>query len=135
VEVARQNAKRLGLDVECLVGDLIEPLRPRAPFDLVVANLPYVPTGVLASLPAEVRREPRVALDGGADGLDGLRRMITASSAVLAPGGALVLEIGAEQVAAAAALLAASEYRDVRLDRDLAGRDRVASGRTTSPSQ
>jgi release factor glutamine methyltransferase len=127
LEVARANAERLGLALEVVQGDLLEPLAARAPFALVVANLPYVPTADLAFLQAEARKEPGLALDGGADGLDFLRRLIAEAPAVLAPGGALVLEIGADQGGRASALFSAAGYADVRVDRDLAGLDRVAS--------
>jgi release factor glutamine methyltransferase len=127
--VARANAERLGLAVTFLEGSLSEPLRGLERFDLIVANLPYVRTGELAGLPAEVRSEPRRALDGGADGLDLVRALVAAAPAVLAPGGALVLEIGDGQAAATATLCRAAGLDDVRVRADLAGVERVVSGR------
>jgi release factor glutamine methyltransferase len=126
-EVARANAARLGLAVEVLVGDLLLPVA--GPFELVVSNPPYIPTGELAGLPAEVRREPRLALDGGADGLDLIRRLVEQAHSRLSPGGALVMEVGAGQAPAVAALLRAAPYVNIDIGRDMAGIERVVAGR------
>jgi release factor glutamine methyltransferase len=125
--VARANAERHGLAVTFLEGDLDVPLRAHAPFDLVTANLPYVATGELAGLAPEVRAEPALALDGGPDGLALVRRLVAAAPALLAPGGALVLEIGAGQARATADLCAAAGLGDVRVRRDLGQIERVVS--------
>jgi release factor glutamine methyltransferase len=126
--VARGNADRHGATVTFLAGDLAAPLGPHAPFVLIAANLPYIPTGELAGLPAEVRVEPALALDGGPDGLSLVRRLVAAAPGLLAPGGALVLEIGEGQADATAALLDQAGFTDVQKKRDLAGIDRVVSG-------
>ena len=128
LEVARANAERLGAAVTFVEGDLGAPLAAHAPFSLIVANLPYIPTGELASLPADVRSEPALALDGGADGLDLVRRLVADAPALLAPGGVLALEIGAGQAAATRALLQAAGFTDVQTRKDLAGIERVVSG-------
>ena len=128
LEVARGNAERLGLAVTFVEGDLDVPLATEAPFSLIAANLPYIPTGEMATLPPEVKSEPALALDGGADGLALVRRLVAAAPALLASGGALVLEIGAGQAAATAELLRGAGLGDVRARRDLGGIDRVVSG-------
>jgi release factor glutamine methyltransferase len=128
LEVARGNAVALGATVTFLEGDLGEPLRAEAPFGLVVANLPYIPTAELAGLPAEVRAEPVLALDGGADGLDLVRRLVADAPSLLGPGGLLVLEIGAGQAADTAALLGDAGFAGVAIKRDLGGVERVVSG-------
>jgi release factor glutamine methyltransferase len=128
LEVARGNAERLGLSVTFVEGDLDRPLAPHAPFSLIAANLPYIPTGDMATLPPEVKSEPALALDGGADGLALVRRLVSAAPALLAPGGALLLEIGAGQAAATADLQREAGFSDVRTRRDLGGVDRVVSG-------
>ena len=128
LEVARGNGERLGLPVVFLEGDLDAPLAAHAPFALITANLPYIPSGELAGLPADVRSEPALALDGGPDGLALVRRLVAAAPALLAAGGALALEIGAGQAAATAALLTAAGFADVRTRRDLGGVERVVSG-------
>ena len=126
--VARANAERHGAAVTFLEGDLEAPLIPHAPFDLIVANLPYIPTGDLARLAPEVRAEPARALDGGADGLALVRRLVAAAPGLLAPGGALALEIGAGQAPETARLCVAAGLADVRVVRDLGAVERVVSG-------
>jgi release factor glutamine methyltransferase len=130
--VARANAERLGLAVTFLEGDLAAPLRPHAPFDLVVANLPYIPSADIPGLSADVRTEPRLALDGGADGLDLVRRLLAEAPGLLAPGGAVVLEIGVHQAAATAALCRAAGLTDVRTRADLGGIERIVSAKKES---
>ena len=128
--VARANAERLGLAVTFLEGNLAEPLRALGRFDLIVANLPYVRAGDIPGLAPEVRSEPWLALDGGEDGLHLVRTLVAMAPEVLAPGGALVLEIGEGQAAATAELCRAAGLNDVRVRADLGGIDRVVSGRT-----
>jgi release factor glutamine methyltransferase len=127
LDVARANALRHGVTVTFLEGNLEAPLRTHAPFDLVTANLPYVRAGDLAGLPPEVRAEPALALDGGPDGLTLVRRLVAAAPALLAPGGALVLEIGVGQAQETAALCRAAGLADVRVVRDLGKIERVVS--------
>jgi release factor glutamine methyltransferase len=107
VRCARRNLADLGGQV--YAGDLYDPLpvRLRGHVDVLVANVPYVPTAAIDLLPPEARlHEPLVALDGGADGLDVLRRVVAAARDWLAPGGHLLSEIGAEQADAAVDALA-----------------------------
>ena len=124
-EVARTNAARLELAVDVRVGDLLAPVE--GAFDLFVSNPPYIPTGEIARLPVEVRAEPLPALDGGADGLEIIRRLIADARARLKPGGALVLEVGAGQSPSVRSLLEASGYREIEVARDLAGIERALS--------
>ena len=101
-------ARRNG--VHAVLGDLDRPLRPRA-FDVVTAVAPYVPTAELRLLPADVQRhEPRLALDGGADGLDLVRRIVVAAARLLRAGGWLLVELGGEQDQALSPTLAASGF-------------------------
>jgi release factor glutamine methyltransferase len=133
--VARANAERLGLAVDFRQGDLLAVLDPGQPLDVLVANLPYVPRGEIAGLSPEVRHEPALALDGGTDGLDLLRRIITGAPALLATGGALILEVGAGQAPAVAELCAAAGLVDVVVRRDLAGIERVVRARKAGPGK
>jgi release factor glutamine methyltransferase len=101
VRCARSNLGTRGLVYE---GDLYEPLPEslRNRVDVLVANVPYVPSGEVELLPAEARlHEPRVALDGGADGLDVLRRVAAGAPHWLAPGGHLLVETTEDQLPAA----------------------------------
>jgi release factor glutamine methyltransferase len=128
-EVARANAERLSLPIEVLVGDLLAPVAARGPFDVVVSNPPYIPSGELPQLPAEVRREPHDALDGGPDGLDVIRRLVAAARPLLAPSGALVLEVGAGQAPRVAELLSRAGYATPSVTHDLANIERVVAAR------
>jgi release factor glutamine methyltransferase len=123
------NAERHG--VELLAGDLDAPLPPELAgrVDVLCANVPYVPSGAIATMPRDVRdHEPRLALDGGPDGLDVLRRLAARAGHWLAPGGWLFCEIGEDQAEAAAALLTAAGLAEVAVHPDLVGRDRIVEG-------
>jgi len=129
-EVARANAAALAATdlVDVRVGDLFGPVESEAPFDVIVANPPYVPRGEIPTLSAEVRREPARALDGGEDGLDVVRRIVAGAPRFLVPAGLLALEIGDGQGPAVQSLLEAAGYGSVRIERDLARHDRLALG-------
>jgi release factor glutamine methyltransferase len=113
--------------VDLLRGDLFAPLAPGLAADLVVANPPYVAAGTLDGLQPEVaRHEPRLALDGGADGLEVIRRLLTEAGRHLRPGGHLLLEAGFDQGEAIRALAARSGgWRGHRVLTDLAGHPRL----------
>jgi release factor glutamine methyltransferase len=123
--VARANAAKLGLAIVFRQGNLAGPLAGGAPLDVIVANLPYIPRAEIAGLAPEVRSEPRLALDGGADGLDLVRALVTQARSLLRPGGHLVLEIGQGQAAATATLCRSAGYATVGTRRDLDGIERV----------
>ena len=131
--VAEGNVRALGLGgrVRVIAGDLLEPLAAEpAALDMIVANAPYLPSGILPSLPREVFAfEPRQALDGGPDGMEVIRRLLTAAPAALRPGGRLVLEIGEEQAAPLAAVMTAAGFVDVAARDDLRGVSRYLAGR------
>lgn len=127
--VATENAQKLGLKVDFRHGDLLAPLARGEQLDLIVANLPYIPTAEIAGLSPEVRSEPRSALDGGPDGLDPIRRLVTQSPRHLRPGGWLALELGQGQAAAVEELLRRAGFVDVRSEADLARIPRVVLGR------
>ena len=91
----------------------------------MVANLPYIPTAAWDRLPPEVRREPRLALDGGGDGLDLYRRLLPQAAAWLAPGGLLACEIGPGQAEVLIELLRQDSWQQARLIRDYRGEERV----------
>ena len=137
--VARHNAERLGLGgrVVFALGDLFEPLRtlPDAqPFNIITANPPYIASSHIAQLDRNVRDyEPHLALDGGPDGLDVVRRILTEAPDRLTPGGRLFIEIAFDQGAPAKTLGEANPaYDDVRILKDYAGNDRVLTVRKKS---
>lgn len=124
VRIARENARRLGAAVEFVCCDLASAVR--GPFDLVVSNPPYIPES--EALPREVvEHEPRMALFGGADGLDVYRRLIPSAMGLLRPGGWLVMEIGYRSAGGVVELLAG--WESVEVLKDLAGLDRVVAAR------
>lgn len=122
LSLARENAARHGATVACFEADL---LPKDGTFDLIVANLPYIPTGQLDELSREVRQDPPSALDGGPDGLEVIRRLVAMARSRLR--GAIFLEVGHDQAAAACECFRENQYRDIRTHRDLQGAERFAS--------
>ncbi|MGE5180575.1 MAG: peptide chain release factor N(5)-glutamine methyltransferase [Acidobacteriota bacterium] len=127
--LARKNAERnaVGDRVDVRVGDLWQPVAGER-FDLIVANPPYVATHVIATLAPEVRCEPRLALDGGGDGLRFYDRIVAEARAYLEPGGALVVEHGFDQADAVRARFEAAGLTCVTLVHDLGKNPRVTWG-------
>jgi len=134
--VARVNAAHLRLEtrVMFLPGDLLEPVTE--PFDLLVSNLPYIPSKRFDQLPREVRAfEPRIALDGGADGLTVMRRLLAQWESRAARGAAAFLEISEEQGQAGVDLVREMlPHLAVALHRDLEGLDRVVEIKNLQPA-
>jgi len=115
--VAARCARRNGVVV--VIDDLGQSLRPIGTFDVVTAVAPYVPTGALRLLPPDtLRYEPRSALDGGADGLDIIRRVVARAGDVLRPGGWLLVELGGDQDELVIPLLHAAGFGEVASHRD-----------------
>lgn len=126
VETASKNARALGLDAryEAVQGDWLSDIDQR--FELIVSNPPYIPTGDLASLSREVTEyDPGLALDGGHDGLDAYRAIVSQAGNRLEDGGCLALEIGIGQRHSVAALAAAHGFAETGVFRDLGGVERV----------
>lgn len=128
LSVARENARRQQVDVEFRQGDLFSPIEGR--FDVIVSNPPYIPTGEIEGLMEEVRRfEPMLALDGSEDGLYFYRRLAAEAPDFLRDGGWLLVEIGCDQGRAVAELFEEAGFCEVNCKKDLAGLDRVVTGR------
>jgi release factor glutamine methyltransferase len=131
LEVAAANAQRLGVDdrVQTVLGSWGEPLQGRERFDAVLSNPPYVTTAELAALDRDVRdHEPRLALDGGPDGLDAVRALLASVPGVLHRPAYVALEIDPRRREGVEALLrAASPEATLTVHRDLAGHDRVVA--------
>jgi release factor glutamine methyltransferase len=131
LEVATINAQRNGVAerVSCLVGDLAA--LPPGPFEMVVSNPPYIPSKDWAELMPEVRDyEPRLALDGGNDGLEAYRQLAAQAGRVLTPGGWLLVEVGIGQAQEVSDLFEAAGMIDVGQRDDYAGIPRVVMGKT-----
>jgi release factor glutamine methyltransferase len=134
LELARANAEailragsRPGGALAFSRGDLLDSAG--GPFDLIIANPPYVSSRETDSLLALGWSEPRLALDGGPDGLDLVRRLVPQAAGALAPGGALLVEADGSQAEAVAGLFREAGLYDIQTLCDLGGRPRVTSGR------
>ena len=128
LEVARCNAGTHGASVRFLQGDLFAGAD--GPFDVVTANPPYVREDELDGLQPEVAiHEPRMALVGGATGLEVYERLVPDALERLRPGGHLLVEVGAGQAATVGELFSGAGFADVEVHRDLAGHGRVVAGR------
>lgn len=126
--VAKENAKANEVEVEWVRSDLFLSLT--GVYDVIVANPPYIPTGVIDTLMPEVRDfEPRAALDGKEDGLYFYEKIVAESGPYLKSGGYLMFEIGHDQGEAVSALMKQAGYEQVRVIRDLAGLNRVVCAR------
>ena len=126
LQVAGENARRLGVEASFVQGDLFEPVSGK--YDCIVSNPPYIASREVDALMEEVRdHEPRMALDGGEDGLYFYRKIAVQSPKYLNDRGRIFLEIGFDQGEAVAGLLAPA-FDEVRIVQDLAGLDRVVCG-------
>ncbi len=135
IACTKDNVARLGLAdrVAVLKGPMLLPVPEARPIDWVVSNPPYIPSDDLLQLEPEVRdHEPRLALDGGPDGLAVYRALVPAARARARAG--LAVEIGHDQGPAVRALFEAAGFVDLKVLGDLAGRDRVVIGRIPNPS-
>lgn len=129
VRMAEVNASILGLDARSRfrLGDLLQGIGER--FDVLVSNPPYIASGDIAGLEPEVRNhDPRLALDGGTDGLTFYRRILRDASSRLTEGGLIALELGAGQAQAVTGLMEQAGFFDIRSVRDLGGIERVLLG-------
>lgn len=127
LETAVENAEALGIRADFVQSDLFWDLDGK--FDMILSNPPYIRSGDIGGLQEEVRdHDPRMALDGGEDGLDFYRRIISQSGEYLEPGGYLMLETGWDQAEEVSALMRAAGYDGIRVKKDLAGLDRVVYG-------
>lgn len=131
IDVAKENALKLGLSERCdwKAGDLFEAVDPGEKFDIIVSNPPYIRSETIGELAPEVRiHEPRMALDGGDDGLYFYKRIIPEAADYLRTGGMLFLEIGYDQAEQVGALMKDAGYYEVRTIKDYGGNDRIVCG-------
>lgn len=119
LSLAKENAERLGIDCQLIQSDLFSAVE--APFDLILANLPYIAEGERENLEAEVSHDPEMALFSGDDGLDLLRVFAAQCREYLNPGGLVALEVGFDQGEAVAQLLRDGGLTEVIVHQDLNG--------------
>lgn len=131
LKVAERNARTHQVPIRFFQGDLFSAL-PQSEvktFDIITSNPPYIPTAVIATLEPEVREhEPMMALDGTEDGLKFYRQIAKEAGSWLKPGGSIYLEIGYDQGEAVSGLLKDAGFTNVRVVKDLPGKDRVVCG-------
>jgi len=133
LKTAIQNAERLLGDnyIDFIQGDLYSALPSplHAPFSLIVSNPPYIASDEIQTLSAEVQNEPRLALDGGASGLEIITRIINKAPDYLKQNGYLLLEADPRQMEQIKTLLGKNKFKDIQLYKDLSGTNRVIGGR------
>ncbi len=137
LEVTRRNLVRNHLTPRALTVrvDALEEASPvLGKFHMITCNPPYIPTGEIMTLDAEVQKEPRMALDGGEDGLDFYRAVCRNFAPALAKGGVLAFEVGLGQFEDVTAIMEQAGYRKVQFRCDLAGVERVVWGTWEEPS-
>ena len=128
LEVAKKNAKSLGLEVSFNQGDLFEGIK--GSYDMIVSNPPYIATAEIAKLQEEVRlHDPLIALDGHEDGLIFYKRITAKAPSFLKSGGWLIYEIGYDQGEAVSTLMKDNGFTQVEVIKDLCGLDRVVKGK------
>ena len=120
LDLAAENASLLGADVALCRSDLLEAFSGTS-FDLIISNPPYIPSADCDTLQEEVLREPRLALDGGKDGLSLYRRIVREAFPRLSPGGFLLMELGISEDEAVSALLSDYGYESIQIREDLSG--------------
>ncbi|MDR0685065.1 MAG: peptide chain release factor N(5)-glutamine methyltransferase [Spirochaetaceae bacterium] len=123
--VAQRNAEKHKLqnDVRFIQSDIFENITGR--FDIIVSNPPYIPHELIKTLQAEVQKEPAIALDGGRDGLEIVRRIVSGAKGYLPHGGHIFIEAAPDQMDSIAALLVPAGFDGIEISRDLSGAGRV----------
>lgn len=135
IAMATRNAERHGVAdrLQLRVGSWCEPLTPGETFDVVVSNPPYVESDIIGELSLEVGQfDPKLALDGGEDGLGAYRAITACLGGRVKPGGTVLVEIGSEQGFEVGALISAAGFSQIDIKKDLAGLDRLVVGHQIS---
>ena len=127
--LAAENAARHNLADRVVFAESDLLANISGPVDLIVANLPYISLADMEGLSREVRHDPVLALDGGADGLDVIRRLVSEAPRILSPGGILALEIGHDQSRRVCELLEGQNFRDIFPRRDYQNTERFIIAR------
>ena len=128
LKIAALNSGQLlnGAETNLIESDLFENIHDK--FNIIVSNPPYIPSSEFSSLAPELRREPKLALDGGKDGLKYISKIIPQAKDHLFPNGILLLEADSKQMPTVQTLLENNNYSGIKIYRDLSGQKRVISG-------
>lgn len=121
-----RNVKLNGAAVKCIKGDIFDEYDEK--YDLILSNPPYIPTSVIDGLSEEVKKEPKMALDGGEDGLIFYKHITSAWKRALNEGGTLAVEIGYDQAESVSALFKENGFTEIKVYKDFSGNDRVIIG-------
>lgn len=126
LELARKNALRNGVEdrIRFILGDLLDPIKDEEPVHGILSNPPYIPSGELAGLSPEVKAQPRLALDGGSDGLSYYYRIAKEAFPLLKGGGYLGLEVGSGQDDKVSRILWERGFKGVEIEKDYSGHKR-----------
>lgn len=127
LEIAKKNANLQNVKIDFIKSDLFENIDEK--FDVIVSNPPYIKTDKINELSKEVKNEPRLALDGGQDGLDFYRKIIKESTNFFRKTGYLALEIGYDQKEAVENLFKNFKYKEIKIFKDLSDIERVIIGK------
>ena len=131
IKTAEENAENIGVNerVNVIKADVFEELPLKEPFDCIVSNPPYIKNKVLSTLPEDVKKhEPMYALDGGLDGLNFYRRIVSVSETLLKPDGLLAFEIGYDQGTSVPNLIKENgNFKDIKVLKDYAGQNRIVT--------
>lgn len=135
LEIAKDNARKYGVSIEFILNDLLKDFPPENQdgFDMIVSNLPYIATPDLPGLEPELSFEPKMALDGGEDGLAVLKRLVPEAYSFLKPNGLLAMEIGHDQGDRLRDLLSKYWFGSISILKDYGGHDRIAKGNKRGP--
>jgi release factor glutamine methyltransferase len=125
LDVAKKNAADTKLDVKFIHSDLFKNIAQK--FNLIITNPPYIPSDKISTLEKEVQNEPHIALDGGKDGLQIIKKIIADAKKYLFSDGALFIEADSSQTSEIIELLCKENYSDIAVKKDFAGLDRVIS--------
>ena len=128
LEVAEYNAKTQGFDIKLIKSNLFEKIDVNEKFDIIVSNPPYIESEIIDKLPIEVQNEPRLALDGGLDGLSFYRNISIDAKDNLKDDGYLVFEIGYNQKYDVIRIMQDNGYRNIEAKKDLSLNDRIIIG-------
>ena len=138
LEIAQSNAERLlAKQPDSIIfhlGDIFSALPPSSNeilFDMIVSNPPYIPTKKIAKLPLEIKKEPRIALDGGTDGLEIITEIVEKAPCYLKANGILLIEADPEQMEKIGTLFDKANFNEIKIYKDLSGLDRVISGKNS----
>ena len=126
LDVAKKNSIQNNVEISFIKSDLFDEINEK--FDIIVSNPPYIESNAIEGLSNEVKNEPKIALDGGKDGLDFYRKIIKEAPNFLNKIGVLALEIGYNQKDAVEKMLKTYKYKNIQIKKDLSNIDRVIIG-------